>query len=247
MSDKSLPTIIVPSRLASTRFPRKLLAKVGGKPLIQLTAERLRHQVPEFELFFAVDGPELEKLLSGLGYACIRTDPDLPSGTDRIAQANTGLKREKVLNVQADEPLVLRSHVIALTKALEKKGADLATLATPFSTDEEFHQPNQVKVVLDASGYAMYFSRSPIPFSRDLSGRMCHRSLKHLGMYGYRKAFLKSFSSLPPGHLEEIEKLEQLRALENGKRISVEVVNEGSIGIDCEKDLAVLEHFLKHD
>ena len=86
-----------------------------------------------------------------------------------------------------------------------------------------------------------------IPFSRDLSGRMCHRSLKHLGMYGYRKAFLKSFSSLPPGHLEEIEKLEQLRALENGKRISVEVVNEGSIGIDCEKDLDVLEHFLKHD
>jgi len=145
----TLPTIIVPARLASTRFPRKLLADAGGTPLILRTAQRLDKEAPEFEKFFAVDGDELGDVLSGTGYNVIPTNPDLPSGTDRIAQANEQLNRTEVINVQADEPLVKREHILALAESLQVPDADLATLAVPFAKVEDFLDPNQVKVVLD--------------------------------------------------------------------------------------------------
>ena len=236
----SLPTIVVPARLASTRFPNKLLADAGGMPLILRTAFRLADQVPEYELFFAVDGSEIAQPLEQNGFNCIITDPELPSGTDRIAIVNQTLQRVEVLNVQADEPMVSRLHILALTKALQKEGADLATLATPFSKEEDFQDVNQVKVVLDREGFALLFSRSPIPYDRDNDGRLNISSFKHLGMYGYRQQFLTDFINLPNGVLENLEKLEQLRALENGHKISVEIVKEGTIGVDTEEDLALL-------
>jgi len=239
-SSSSLPTIVVPARLASSRFPRKLLADAGGMPLILRTANRLKEQVPEYELIFAVDGKELAQPLEQNGFTCLITDPDLPSGTDRIAQVNQSLQKEEILNVQADEPMVTRDHVLALTKALKRKGADLATLATPFHQLSDFHDINQVKVVLDLGGFALFFSRSPIPFDRDGGVGQIQFSLKHLGMYAYRKSFLEEFIRLPEGKLEKFEKLEQLRALEHGKRISVEVVTEGSTGVDTEEDLSLL-------
>ena len=239
-SSSSLPTIVVPARLASSRFPRKLLADAGGMPLILRTANRLKEQVPEYEIIFAVDGEELAQPLKQNGFSYLITDPDLPSGTDRIAQANQSLQREEILNVQADEPMVTRGHVLALTKALKREGADLATLATPFHQLSDFHDKNQVKVVLDRYGFALFFSRSPIPFNRDGVGVTNPFSLKHLGMYGYQKRFLEEFLKFPEGTLEKLEKLEQLRALENGKRISVEVVLEGSTGVDTEEDLSLL-------
>jgi 3-deoxy-manno-octulosonate cytidylyltransferase (CMP-KDO synthetase) len=239
-SSSPLPTIVVPARLASSRFPRKLLADAGGMPLILRTANRLKEQVPEYEIIFAVDGEELAQPLKQNGFSYLITDPDLPSGTDRIAQANQTLQREEILNVQADEPMVARGHVLALTKALKREGADLATLATPIHQLNDFHDKNQVKVVLDRYGFALFFSRSPIPFDRDGGGEQAQFPLKHLGMYGYQKRFLEEFLKFPEGTLEKLEKLEQLRALENGKRISVEVVLEGSTGVDTEEDLSLL-------
>ena len=240
MSVPALPTIIVPARLASSRFPRKLLANAGGMPLVLRTAHRLAEQVPEYELIFAVDGRELAEPLEKHGFSILLTDPDLPSGTDRVASANQTLQRKEVINVQADEPMVTRNHILSLTKALRQDGADLSTLATPFDNLEAFKDPNQVNVVLDTEGFALFFSRSAIPYDRKTQGGFHQIAFKHLGMYGYRQKFLEDFKELPNGALESLEKLEQLRALENGRRISVEIVAEGTIGLDTEHDLRSL-------
>jgi 3-deoxy-manno-octulosonate cytidylyltransferase (CMP-KDO synthetase) len=244
MNASPLPTIIVPARLSSVRFPRKLLADAGGKPLILRTAERLRKEVPEFEVFFAVDGDELAQILDGEGFSVLLTDPELTSGTDRIAQANESLGRKHILNVQADEPLVERGHILALRDALNKEGASMSTLAAPFSKEEDFLDPNQVKVVLDQDGYAIYFSRAPIPHQRDRDeGRWLGEETfawKHLGMYGYESSFLESFSAWDQGLLEKVERLEQLRALEHGCRIGVSIVEKATIGIDHPSDLREL-------
>jgi len=243
----TLPTIIVPARLASTRFPRKLLADTGGMPLILRTAQRLDKEAPEFEKFFAVDGDELGDVLSGTGYNVILTNPDLPSGTDRIAQANEQLNRTEVINVQADEPLVKREHILALAESLQVPGADLATLAVPFAKVEDFLDPNQVKVVLDEQGFALYFSRAPIPFCRDSEaeqyflGSESYKPLKHMGLYAYTAPFLAAFAGSKQGVLEKFECLEQLRATEQGFKISVSVVSSGSIGVDHPDDLKRIE------
>ena len=240
MIPSELPTIIVPARMASTRFPGKLMADTGGKPLILRTAERIQQEAPEFELFFAVDGDELFEVLNGNGFSCVHTQAELPSGTDRIAQANQSLGRHSVINVQADEPLVCREHLLALVAGLEKGGADLATLAVPFQKLEHFNDSNQVKVVLDNNGFALYFSRSTIPFDREGKEPSFDCSFKRLGMYGYTNSFLEKFSSSKQGKLEMIEKLEQLRALEMGYRIAVEIVEFDTIGIDVPSDLKKL-------
>ena len=245
MKPTSLPTIIVPARLASVRFPRKLLADAGGKPLILRTAERLRLEVPEYEVFFAVDGHELAEPLQKEGFSVLLTDPELSSGTDRIAQANQSLRRKRILNVQADEPMVERSHILALGDALSKEGVSMSTLAAPFEREEDFLDPNQVKVVLDRKGYAIYFSRAAIPHRRDRADESRRTGnnfgLKHLGMYGYDSSFLESFSTWKQGFLEEIENLEQLRALEHGCRIGVSIVAKATIGVDHPGDLDELD------
>lgn len=208
------------------------------------TAERLRKEVPEYEVFFAVDGEELARPLQKEGFSIVLTEPELSSGTDRIAQANQSLRRKNVLNVQADEPMVERDHILALGDALSKEGASMSTLAAPFQREEDFNDPNQVKVVLDAEGYAIYFSRAPIPHRRDLEQTRWDGGdtfpLKHLGMYGYEASFLESFSTWKPGVLEGIERLEQLRALENGCRIGVSIVGKATIGVDLPSDLQEL-------
>lgn len=243
MAKKIAPVIIVPARLASVRFPRKLLADADGKPLIIRTADRLREQVPEFDLYFAVDGTELLTVLEDAGYNTILTEPSLTSGTDRIAHANQVLKRDFVINVQADEPLVTRSHILSLEKSLSKNGVSISTLASVFQSEDDFHDVNQVKVVIGDDGNALYFSRAPIPFSREedirwtsCSGGQRH-AYKHMGLYGYRKEFLDDFLSSTEGDLEKLEKLEQLRALQRGFKIAVEIVEGISIGVDVPEDL----------
>ncbi|MDA7823176.1 3-deoxy-manno-octulosonate cytidylyltransferase [Opitutales bacterium] len=240
MNELELPTIIVPARMASSRFPGKLLADAGGQPLILRTAERIRQHAPEFQLFFAVDSEDFARVLKTAGFSFVMTSPDLPSGTDRIAQANETVGAESVINVQADEPLVHREHLLALTEGLKKKGADLATLAVAFKKREDFLDSNQVKVVRDASGFAIYFSRANIPYERESEGGMSGTALKHLGMYGYGQSFLRHFASSKQGKLERIEKLEQLRALEMGFRISVVEVGRDTVGVDVPEDLAKL-------
>ena len=233
--------IVVPARLASARFPGKLLAKVSGTPLILWTAMRIAREAPEFPLWFAVDSEEVGDILEKAGFSIILTSSDLSSGTDRIAAANETIGAKRLINVQADEPLVTRSQILALTEAIEKPEADMSTLATPIVSSDDFKDSNVVKVVRDANGFAMYFSRAPIPYPRDDLEMLEKKTLpllRHLGIYGYTAEFLRAFTILPQGDLEKVEKLEQLRALEHGYRIAVGLTDDSSIGVDTPEDLA---------
>jgi 3-deoxy-manno-octulosonate cytidylyltransferase (CMP-KDO synthetase) len=260
--------IIVPCRLESTRFPRKLLHPIKGKPLVLWVAERISAEAPDLPLYFAVDHPLLGDCLKNAGFRAIMTDARHPSGTDRIAEANRTVRASYVLNVQADEPLVTGAQIQALAQLIRGE-CPMATLCTPFTRAEDFHNPNQVKVVFSPSaakapegasprpaggpnaGRALYFSRSPMPYARDLGGKVddgwvranpCH---KHLGLYAYHGDFLEQFVALPPGRLEQAEKLEQLRALENGFPIAIEVTSDPTIGVDTAEDAARFEQVLE--
>jgi 3-deoxy-manno-octulosonate cytidylyltransferase (CMP-KDO synthetase) len=239
--------IIVPARLASTRFPRKLMHPVRGLPLILWTAKRVRAVAPELPLFFAVAEEELVDVLGEAGFRSVLTDPSLPSGTDRLAQANAVIGAKRVINVQADEPLVAASHIAALAKRISSGACDMATLGTPFRSVEDFRDSNRVKVVRAKDGTALYFSRAPIPFNRDSRGAVdaawlaAQPVLLHLGMYAYTQEFLAAFPKLPVGTLEGIEKLEQLRAMEHGFKIAVDCTLETTVGIDTPEDVPLLE------
>jgi len=248
--------IIVPCRLESSRFPRKLLHNIKGRPLLRWVAERIAQQAPEFPLWFAVDHELLRDCVIQAGGKALMTSSSHPSGTDRLAEANRTIKADFVINVQADEPLVTGGQIRALAKLLET-GAPMATLATPFRRADDFANPNQVKVVLGRSALAgssaqraLYFSRAPIPYARDLSGAVDHAWLaahgcyKHLGLYGYAADLLEKFAGLPPGGLEQIEKLEQLRVLENGYEIACAITEDPSIGVDAPEDAVRFERLL---
>lgn len=241
--------IIVPCRLESTRFPRKLLHPIKGKPLLLWVAERIREQIPGIPLWFAVDHPELRDCVTGAGFQAIMTDPAHQSGTDRIAEANRTVKADHIINVQADEPLVSAAQIKALATLLAD-GAEMATLVTPFKRIVDFYDPNQVKVVMRADGRALYFSRSRLPFSRDLGLTIddewvktnpCYR---HLGLYAYQADLLAKLGSLPLGRYEQIEKLEQLRVLENGHDIHCAITADPTIGVDTLKDAKKFEEWL---
>ena len=242
--------IIVSCRLESTRFPRKLLHRIKGKPLLLWVAERISGQAPEFPLYFAVDHELLRDCVARAGFKFIMTNPTHPTGTDRLAEANRTVRAEHVINVQADEPLVTGDQIRMLARLLSG-GAPMATLATPFKRAVDFMNPNQVKVVLaSAARRALFFSRSPLPYSRDRSGVVddawvqANPCLKHLGLYGYHKDLLQRFAGLPPGRLEVIEKLEQLRVLENGYEIACDVTGDPSIGVDTAEDAVRVEEAL---
>jgi 3-deoxy-manno-octulosonate cytidylyltransferase (CMP-KDO synthetase) len=241
--------IIVPCRLESKRFPRKLLHKIKGKPLLCWVAERIARVAPEIDLWFAVDDPLLADCLSPGGFRTVMTRVDHASGTDRIAEANRSVRADLVINVQADEPLVSADQIRLLATLIEGP-ADMATLATRFSTAQDFRNPNQVKVVCDRDGRARYFSRSPIPYPRDLGGQpddawvAANPCFKHLGLYAYKAALLQDFAGLPAGELEQIERLEQLRVLENGRAIAVGFTSDPTIGVDTPEDAVRFEEHL---
>lgn len=242
--------IIVPARLASTRFPRKLLHPIRGKPLILWVAERIRAEAPEFPLWFAVDDDALEAVVVGAGFRALRTSVHHVSGTDRIAEANRTVKAARVINVQADEPLVTGRQIRALD-ALLAAGFPMATLATRFTRPADFLNPNQVKAVPGADNNALYFSRSPVPYPRDLKPEgvteawlAANAVYRHLGLYAYEASLLEHFTSWPAGRLEQIEKLEQLRVLENGHRIGLGYTNEATIGVDTPEDAHLFEQHL---
>lgn len=232
---------IIPARYASTRFPGKPLANATGRYLIQHVYERAS-QAPSVDLcIVATDDERIAAAVRSFGGRAVMTRPDHASGTDRIAEVVRGLpagEAEIVLNVQGDEPEIEPQALERLVARLRAApDCPMATLACPFPADADPRDPNCVKVVHNAAGRALYFSRSPIPYPREegeAAGAGC--SLLHLGVYAYRRDFLLRLASWPPGRLERIERLEQLRVLENGCEIAVEVIERAFAGVDTPAD-----------
>lgn len=213
-------------------------------------AERITAQAPDYPLWFAVDHELLAECLEGAGFRAIMTSASHPSGTDRIAEANRTVRASYVLNVQADEPLVSAGQLQALARLIQGD-CPMATLGTPFKRAADFDNPNQVKVVMSSTGRALYFSRSRMPYARDLGPAVddawvaANPCFKHLGLYAYKADFLEKFVALPPGRLEQIEKLEQLRVLEAGYPIAIAVTDDPTIGVDTPEDAQRFEQVLE--
>ena len=241
--------IVIPARLASTRLPRKLLLRETGKPLIQHTYEAACTASRPSGVSVATDHARIFDEVRRFGGDVEMTDPNAASGTDRVAEVARRLEGvDIVVNVQGDEPDIhpdVVSNVVHLLQ--DDPDAAMSTLAYEIVDPEEYQSPADVKVVLDNQGYALYFSRFPIPFVRDSEHPFLEaplKFLKHLGIYGYRRELLLSYADLPPTPLEVSEKLEQLRALANGYRIKVGITEHRCMGIDTPEDLkAFLQRF----
>jgi 3-deoxy-manno-octulosonate cytidylyltransferase (CMP-KDO synthetase) len=235
---------IIPARYGSTRFPGKALANQTGKPLIQHVYERViaARQIPR--CIVATDDERIVSAVRGFGGEAVMTRADHPSGTDRIAEVArdlAGRVDDIVVNVQGDEPEIEPAHLDRLVERLAGEPADcpVGTLASPFPAESDPRDPNAVKVVLNRAGRALYFSRSLIPYAGDGGGKPApHGWLLHIGVYAYRRAFLLKLAVSEQGVLEGIERLEQLRVLELGYAMSVEVVEHACVGIDTPQDYA---------
>jgi 3-deoxy-manno-octulosonate cytidylyltransferase (CMP-KDO synthetase) len=237
---------LIPARYASSRFPGKALADVLGKPLIQWVWEQAR-RVPGLNgLWVATDDARIKKAVEAFGGEALMTRADHPSGSDRLAEAADLLKlplEDIVVNIQGDQPVFPPQLVRQLAALLERDcSAVMATPARRFTDPETAQDANVVKVVIDHRGRALYFSRSPLPFWRE-GGKPYY--FKHIGIYAYRVEFLKNFVTLPPGRLEEAEKLEQLRALEYGFPIHVVETTGDTLEVDTPEDLARVEEYLR--
>ncbi len=248
-------TAIIPARFSSARLPGKLLLEINGKPLIVHTLEQVRRASTLSRVIVAVDDERLFYAVTEAGGEAAMTSVDHESGSDRIAEVAAGLAGDQIIvNVQGDEPLISPDVIDKAVEALvSDPEADMSTTSEPVSEAEDVLSPDSVKVVTDSRGYAMYFSRSPVPFPREAvrkngsleSALIQEPSLlakfqKHTGLYVFRKAALMRFTALSRSRTEGIEMLEQLRALENGLKIRVVEVAEHSLGIDTEADLARL-------
>jgi 3-deoxy-manno-octulosonate cytidylyltransferase (CMP-KDO synthetase) len=232
--------ILIPARYASTRLPGKPLLRETGKYLIQHVYERACQARCAGLVIVATDDDRIADAVREFGGRVEMTRPDHPSGTDRVAEVARRIAADVVINLQGDEPLIDPASLDLLPELLRRDpDADMATLAVPIRSAEQWHDPTCVKVVRDACGRALYFSRSPIPFARDAQPDFTRQPplyLQHLGLYAYRRRFLLSLASLPPEPLEEVEKLEQLRALALGRRIHVGVVEHAGRGVDTPAD-----------
>jgi 3-deoxy-manno-octulosonate cytidylyltransferase (CMP-KDO synthetase) len=230
--------VIIPARYASTRLPGKPLLNETGKTLIQHVVEAVRSAERIDRIVVATDDDRIAQAVRDFGGDEIMTSRDCASGTDRLAQAAEKLElaeEDIVVNVQGDEPDIPADLIDNLVDLLVDSGAPMATLCTPLPP-EQAGDPNKVKVVFSADHRAMYFSRAPIPFDRDGDTDVSY--FLHLGIYAYRVAFLKTFAALPPTPAEQAERLEQLRALENGYPIAIQPVDYDGLGIDTPQDYA---------
>jgi 3-deoxy-manno-octulosonate cytidylyltransferase (CMP-KDO synthetase) len=248
--------IIIPARLGSTRLKRKLLLKETGRPLLAHTAERALEAQRSSnglisQVIVAVDHGKLKRALRAeiTHVKIVTTKKTHKSGTDRIIEAveKLGVEEDIILNLQGDEPEISVDNLLTLARLLSApETALMATLAAP-AGEEELRNPNVVKVVLDAGGYALYFSRAQIPFEREKgdAAALKYRCLRHLGLYAYRREFLLKYKSLPASGLETCERLEQLRALEAGYRIRVAIVKPSPPGVDTAADYEAFVNRMK--
>lgn len=244
---------IIPARYASTRFPAKPLALLGGKPIVQRVYEQVAKVVKR--VVVATDDERIYNAVVAFGGEVVMTSPNHKSGTDRCAEAYEKLECEAdiVINVQGDEPFIATEQIESLIRCFENEKIEIATLAKPFSANdgiETLENPNSPKVVLSTKGEAIYFSRSVIPFLRGVERSewlQHHTFYKHIGIYAFRAKTLTAITQLPQSPLEEAEKLEQLRWLENGYKIGVGITDIETIGIDTPEDLHRAEIYLENN
>jgi 3-deoxy-manno-octulosonate cytidylyltransferase (CMP-KDO synthetase) len=240
---------IIPARYGSTRLPGKPLADIGGKPMIQHVYESTIKAPGLERVLVATDDRRIERAVKAFGGEVVMTSPRHQSGTDRLAEVARKLKADWLVNVQGDLPFVRADTIARAVGPMRRNPAvPMGTVCTPIYDPKEWSNPNIVKVLTDRAGFALYFSRAPIPYVRqgavDPSGKKIVRGgarrlcgYRHLGLYVYKRDFLLRFARLRPTALEQIESLEQLRALENGYRIYVAQVDERSIEVDTPEDL----------
>jgi len=234
---------VIPARYQSSRFPGKPLALILGKPMIQYVYERSCAACRVDEVWVATDDWKISEAVASFGGKVMLTSPDHESGTERVAEVARQIPADVVINVQGDEPLIRPEAIDLLAEAkAEDKNTHMATLKRKISRKQDIGNPNCVKVVTGKEGFALYFSRSPIPFDRD--GRAPLSVYQHIGIYAYRKDFLLQIPSLPPSPLEQAERLEQLRILENGYRIKVIETDYESYGVDTPEDVSRIESML---
>jgi len=258
--------VIIPARYESTRFPGKPLAPLNGRPLIQHVYENSKKSKLAKDVIVATDSDAIFKTVIEFGGKAVMTSKEHASGTDRIAEAAATLDYDIIVNVQGDEPLIMPEMIDDVIRLLDDKRAAMGTLIKKIEDPEEIFDPNVVKAVFDKEGFAMYFSRAPIPFERDKwkdirgigdlglgigkSSKTNNQPLtpnpcfKHLGIYSYRREALLNFAKMEPVELERIEKLEQLRALVNGFRIKVKETSFETIGVDTPQDLERVKKWL---
>ena len=242
---------IIPARYASTRFPGKPLAMLGGKPVIQRVWEQVSSVVDAAVV--ATDDERIAQAVESFGGRAIMTSPNHKSGTDRCWEAyqKQGEEFDVVINVQGDEPFIAHSQLRAIMACFEDENTDIATLVKPFAEEDglsALENPNSPKVVLDNDSCAVYFSRSVIPYLRGVERENWlkhHTFYKHIGMYAFRRDVLGEVTALPQSTLEKAESLEQLRWLENGYKIGVGISDVETVGIDTPEDLERAEEFLK--
>lgn len=241
-------TAIIPARYASTRFPGKPLALLGNKPVIQHVYEQASSVLSE--VWVATDDDRIREAVKKFGGRVVMTRADHKSGTDRIEEAaeKTGTQADVVINIQGDEPFVQPSQIKTLMRLFDNADTQIGTLGKHFENIEAVNNPNSPKIVTDKQGFALYFSRSVIPYIRGAQDNewLSHFPfLKHLGLYAYRREVLHEITQLPQSSLEIAESLEQLRWLENGYRIRVGLTDVETVGIDTPEDLQRAEEFLK--
>ena len=243
-------TAIIPARFASTRFPGKPLAVLGGKTVIQRVYEQVSSMLSV--VYVATDDQRIFDCVASFGGKAVMTRTDHQSGTDRIEEAveKTATQADVIINVQGDEPFIQPSQIQTLMQLFDDPSTQIGTLGKPFESLEAVENPNSPKIVTDNRGFALYFSRSIIPYIRgkaqtDWFGE--YPFLKHLGVYAYRREVLAEVTKLPQSSLEKAESLEQLRWLQNGYRIRVGLTDVETVGIDTPEDLKKAELFLKNE
>ncbi len=239
---------VIPARYSSSRFPGKPLAVLAGKPVIQRVYEQVTKVLSE--AWVATDDERIYNTVLDFGGKAVMTRQDHKSGTDRIEEAVEKIKSDAdvIVNIQGDEPFIQPSQIETVCKQFDNPSTQIATIGKPFTSMEAVENPNSPKIVTDVNGFALYFSRSVIPYVRGVEEKewLSHFPfLKHLGIYAYRREVLREITRLPQSPLEKAESLEQLRWLQNGFRIRVGITNVETVGIDTPDDLRRAEEFLK--
>jgi len=247
---------VIPARWASTRFPGKPLADILGKPMVQWVLEQAHKSSLVSEVVVATDDHRICDVVQNIGEKVIMTSPDHKSGTDRVAEVVKNFQCNIIVNIQGDEPLISPENIdLVIKPLLGSPDFSVSTLMIAIKKWDEMFDPNTCKVVVDGNGRALYFTRSPVPYNRnswpegvhmikDAGASSCVLGYKHIGMYAYTKSFLLQFPKLKASRLEDLEKLEQLRILDNGYAIQVIETNQSSISVDRPEDLGMVKQII---